>query len=132
MPRGTVTTISNAATRPPCVGRRAAGRPGGTLLSLELAVDRSEATVVLTGELDRGGVDPFERAVRALRSTGVESIVVDLRGLDVLQPAGLALLVSLRNDAKRTALRLELVPGPPAVQRLFALTATRRLFTWRS
>jgi len=36
----------------------------------------------------------------------------------------------VRNDAKRARRRLDVVPGPPRVQRIFELTATRGLFDW--
>jgi anti-anti-sigma factor len=51
--------------------------------------------------------------------------------VEFLDSMGLRVLLSLRNDAKRDGHSLVLVPGPRAVQRVFALTATRTLFDWR-
>ena len=50
---------------------------------------------------------------------------------ELLDSTGLRVLLSLRNDAKRDGHSLVLIPGSPAVQRVFALTATRTLFDWR-
>jgi anti-sigma B factor antagonist len=99
--------------------------------SLSVVPDRDEVAVVMTGELDVGSADVLDRKVRELEGSGFERIVIDLRGIEFMDSAGLRVLLSLRNDALRNHHRLTLVPGPPAVQRIFDLTATRGLFDWR-
>ncbi len=90
-----------------------------------------QATVAPTGDLDSASSLSVEREVRQLYGSGVERVVLDLRGVGFLDSSGLRALIGLRNDAKRTSRGLTLVPGPPDVQRIFSLTATRGLFDWR-
>ena len=98
--------------------------------TVAVAPDRREVAVVPRGELDLATVEALENEVCELRDAGFEEIVVDLRRLSFMDSTGLALLVTLRNDAMRTGYRLTLRPGPPSVQRVFAITGTRGLFRW--
>lgn len=100
-------------------------------LSVVPVPDMREVTVVAAGELDLAYGDVLERAVRRLYGSGVQRVVIDLRRVAFLDCAGLRVLLSLRNDAKRNGHSLTLVPGPPAAQRIFNITATRGLFDWR-
>lgn len=90
-----------------------------------------EVVVVPSGELDFGSADRLDAEVRELRRTGCAHVVLDLRGLAFMDSTGLRVLLSIRNDAKRDGFGLTLVPGPPVIQRVFELTATRGLFDWR-
>ncbi|HWT94708.1 MAG TPA: STAS domain-containing protein [Solirubrobacteraceae bacterium] len=100
-------------------------------LRVNVVPARAEVHVVPVGALDVHTVGPVEEAVRELREAGFETIVVDLRGLDFLDSSGLGMLLSLRNTARRTGHRLELIRGSRLVQRVFELTATVALFDWR-
>ena len=93
--------------------------------------DGGEAVVALTGELDVSCADVLEREVRRLRRAGFDRVVVDLCRVVFVDSSGLRALISLRNTAQREGHRLVLRPGPPRVQRIFDLTATRGLFDWR-
>jgi anti-anti-sigma factor len=75
--------------------------------------------------------DELEREVRQLRGSGIERVVIDLRGVEFLDSAGLRVLISLRNDAKRRRHSLSLVRPPATVRRVFTLTGTHGLFDWR-
>ena len=99
--------------------------------SIAVVRDGRRVTVVPSGDLDVDSAEVLDLEVRGLRAAGFEQMVIDLRGLTFLDSSGLRLLLSLRNDAKRRGRRLVLVPGPPVVQRIFAMTATRTLFDWR-
>ena len=98
--------------------------------SVTVAPDRREVAVVPSGELDLASVDALEREVRELRDAGFDEIVIDLRRLSFMDSTGLRLLVTLRNEAERAGYSLTLRPGPPSVQRVFAITGTRGLFHW--
>jgi anti-sigma B factor antagonist len=89
-----------------------------------------QATVAPSGDLDSASYLSVEREVRQLYGSGVDRVILDLRGVGFLDSSGLRALIGLRNDAKRTSRGLTLVPGPPGVQRIFSLTATRGLFDW--
>jgi anti-anti-sigma factor len=101
--------------------------------AFEVAVvpNRREVVVVAVGELELASAGTLEREVRELRQVGFDQIVVDLRRVTFIDSSGLRTLLTLRNDARRDGHALKLIPGPPEVQRIFALTATQSLFDWR-
>ncbi|MEA2299458.1 MAG: hypothetical protein QOF77_2394 [Solirubrobacteraceae bacterium] len=99
--------------------------------SLSVAADGVQVVVAPSGDLDLVSSEVLEREVRQHQFRGAERIVVDLRGVGFLDSTGLRVLLSLRNDAKRNHHSFSLIAGRPAVQRVFALTATRGLFDWR-
>ena len=85
----------------------------------------------MVGALDLASADKLGHAVAHVRAAGFTDIALDLRGVDVIDSTGLRMLLSLRNDAKRNGHALTLVSPVPAVRRIFAVTGTRALFTWR-
>ncbi len=99
--------------------------------SLQVVPDRSEVAVVPAGEVDMSCSGQLVDAVRELRDAGFDRIVVDLRRVDFLDSSALTGLLALRTEALRDGWTLKLVPGPPAAQRIFDVTDTRRLFDWR-
>ena len=100
-------------------------------LSSSVVPDRSEIVVVPASDLDASSADSLDGEMRELPRLGFDRVVIDLRGVGFVDSMGLRVLLSLRNDAKRDGHSLVLIPGSPAVQRVFALTATRTLFDWR-
>jgi anti-anti-sigma factor len=99
-------------------------------LPISIVPDRARVIVVPAGEVDIACADDLDREVRELRRSGFDRIAIDLRELELLTSAGLRVLLSLRNDAKRDGHELTLIPGARAVQRVFDITATRTLFDW--
>lgn len=89
-----------------------------------------EVVVTAIGDLDGLAADTFDRELRRL-ALGGRRLVIDLRRVDFLDSSGLRALLALRNQAKRNHHDLTLIPGPPAVRRVFRLTATTGLFDWR-
>jgi anti-anti-sigma factor len=89
-----------------------------------------ELRIAPEGDLDLAAGRILEGEIRQRKSPSTERVVVDLRGVGFLDSTGLRVLISLRNDAKRGGHDLTLVAGPPTVQRVFQLTATRGLFNW--
>jgi anti-sigma B factor antagonist len=88
------------------------------------------AVVQLFGELDLGEVEPLKREFDRLCENGLSALTVDLSGLDFVDSSGLHALLRLRGDCAGRQLALQLVPGPPTVQRLFRLTGTETQFTF--
>ena len=85
----------------------------------------------MVGELDLASADELGQAVAQVRAAGFNDIALDLRGVDFIDSTGLRMLLSLRNDAKRTGYALTLLSPAPTVRRIFAVTGTRGLFDWR-
>jgi len=98
-----------------------------------ISVKRSsdEVTVVVVGDLDLASADELGQAVAQVLAAGFTDVALDLRGVDFIDSTGLRMLLSLRNDAKRTGHALTLESPAPTVQRIFAVTGTRGLFDWR-
>ena len=88
------------------------------------------AVVRLIGELDLGEVEALQEELDRLCSNGLAELMLDMSELDFVDSTGLHLLMKLRGRCARQELPLTLVPGPPAVQRLFQLTGTDGQFTF--
>lgn len=84
-------------------------RPGSVRLSLR-------------GELDLATAYAFDKQMLDVESRRPELIVVDLRGLTMLDSAGLARLVSAQRRARRGGWRLVLVKGGKIVMRVLQTT----------
>ena len=78
--------------------------------------------VTLTGELDLSTAYAFDRRLLAIEQGQPALIVVDLRGLTMLDSAGLARIVSAQRRARRGGWRLVLVRGGRAIQRVLQTT----------
>ncbi len=96
---------------------------------MELSRRPGALAVVLRGELD---VATAPRLDDALGDGGeaLRDLVVDLRDLTFLDSTGLRSLLRARGLAEAAGGGLVLVPGPPAVQRVFELTGLAEQFTW--
>ena len=79
--------------------------------------------VALRGELDLEHAYTFDEELRRVEGLGPPCVVLDLRELSFLDSAGLARLLAARRRAQRSRMRLLLVRGRPAIQRLLAITA---------
>jgi anti-sigma B factor antagonist len=85
--------------------------------------EEGDVTVVaLSGEFDLASVEEFERAIGKLEASGARVLLVDLSGLEFMDSSGLRALVMADRRARAAARRLAIVPGPPAVRRVFEIT----------
>jgi anti-anti-sigma factor len=78
--------------------------------------------VTLEGELDLASAYALDRRLLAIEQAHPRLIVVDLRGLTMLDSAGLARLVSAQRRARRGGWKLVLVRGGRAIQRVLQMT----------
>jgi anti-sigma B factor antagonist len=74
------------------------------------------------GEIDLASVDELDAKLRTLRETGFDHLVLDLRGVTFMDSTGLRLILSWDDAAREDGIDFSLVPGAPAVQRLFEIT----------
>jgi anti-anti-sigma factor len=93
--------------------------------------ENGHAVVSPQGELDMATVGAVDRELKELRSEGVARILLDLGGLTFMDSSGLHLITRWVNEASKDGFELELEPGPPAVQRIFELTAVTDTLPWR-
>lgn len=78
--------------------------------------------VMLEGELDLANAYAFDRRLLAIEQQHPRLIVVDLRGLTMLDSAGLARLLSAQRRARRGGWKLVLVRGGRAIHRVLQMT----------
>ena len=63
----------------------------------------------------------FER----LRAGGSRRLILDLSGLEFMDSSGLRCILDHDAELRQKGVKLVLVPGPPAVQRVFEITHTK-------
>ena len=101
-----------------------------TLLQMRVEPDGPWTVVVVAGELELSTAPRFMAAVQQLLDAGAGAIRIDLGGVTFIDSTGLRTLLRLAaRDARVT--RLELLPGPPAVQRVFELCGVEDLLPLR-
>jgi anti-anti-sigma factor len=92
-----------------------------------------QATVLsLQGKLDIASERCLEQALRRAWAVGCTEMVIDLGGLEFMDAAGMKVLLMAREYMLEHGTRLFLAPGPPSVQRMFQLTGTLELFSFRT
>jgi anti-sigma B factor antagonist len=95
-------------------------RPGE--LTIVSAREGDIHVISLTGELDLATADELEQELARVEATDVLSIVLDLSGLRFMDSTGVRLILGADARSRANSNRLTLLPGPPAVQRVFELT----------
>ena len=96
--------------------------PGG--FTWEVVHDGRSVRVVPVGELDLATCGQLEPAIHELLRAGAERLIIDLRRVCFLDSTGLRLTLALDAAARGDGFDLELIPGPPDVQRVFEITGT--------
>jgi stage II sporulation protein AA (anti-sigma F factor antagonist) len=94
-------------------------------LRCEVSRDRDRASIRTIGDLDLATVPSLAAHVAQVREAGCRHITLDLSDLAFIDSTGLRFLLVCHADSDRDGFTMALVPGPPAVQRVFELTATR-------
>ncbi len=97
----------------------------------EVKREDGRAVVSPRGELDMATAGAVDQELRELRRAGVANILLDLGGLTFMDSSGLHLITKWVNEASKDGFELELKPGPPAVQRIFDLTAMSDSLPWK-
>jgi anti-anti-sigma factor len=85
---------------------------------VDVTRDGDLVRIALAGELDLANTAQVEPL---LREPGVERRLLDLRALTFMDSSGLRLILATHAAARREGWSLAIVPGPPAVQRVFAI-----------
>ena len=98
---------------------------------LEVHPERDTARVAAVGELDLATVPQVRAQLDQLADAGFSSLVLDLRGTSFLDATGLRLALDWHAHARTHHLEFSILPGPPAVMRIFDITgvADRLPFT---
>ena len=88
--------------------------------------------VTLEGELDLGNAYSFDKRMLAVEARQPTLVIIDLRGLTMLDSAGLARIVSAQRRARRGGWRLVLVKGGRIIQRVLQTTRLDELLEMTS
>ena len=86
--------------------------------------ERDRVRIAVAGELDIATTPRVERAIRELLESGFDHVILDLTDVEFLDSTGLQLILRMQASADAGRYRFQVRPGPPAVQRIFALTGT--------
>lgn len=101
------------------------GRPGGVperRLELQDATSAGRHVLKLSGELDVATAPDLQAAVVRICASGTRIVTLDLRELAFMDSSGLAAIIAASKLCRNLAYEFRLIPGPPAVQRVFELT----------
>ena len=89
------------------------------------------AVVALTGDLDLSGAAPLEAEIGRLRAEpGLDTLVLDLRGLAFLDSSGLRVVVVAHQRTREAGRRFVLVRGAETVHRVFEITRMAERLEW--
>ena len=90
---------------------------------LERTTRDGSVVITLQGEIDMATVDGLEARLAEICDRE-PAVTVDLRRVGFLDCLGLRLLVGRHDASEARGERIDFVPGPSAVQRVFELTRT--------
>jgi anti-sigma B factor antagonist len=80
----------------------------------------TELTVPISGEFEMATTFTVEPELeRALEQPGLERLTLDLSDVTFIDSTGIGVVLRLASEAQRRGIELEIVPGPPEVQRVF-------------
>ncbi len=97
-------------------------------LRTALSEQGSSTTISLDGEWDLAAQEGARRAVRRALSRQPARVVLDLSRLTFIDSSGVHVVIDLVKRAARLRIELAIIPGPPAVQRIFDVCGlTQRL-----
>jgi anti-sigma B factor antagonist len=88
----------------------------------EVFPERDRVRIAPIGELDIATAPQLEATIRELVESGFDQVVLDLAKVEFLDSTGLRLILRWHASAAEDRLRFQVLPGPPAVQKIFSLT----------
>lgn len=98
----------------------------GTPFRCAVARDGTAVRITVEGELDLASAGAVEELLRAPLEDGVERRILDLSGLTFMDSTGLRAILTAHGAARREGRSaLQIVPGPPAVQRIFEICGVK-------
>lgn len=103
---------------------------GNSRNAMRIAVRQQGTTITieLTGEWDLTGRTAARQAIARALAGRPECVLLDLTRLEFIDAIGLHVTTELAQRSAVQNVRLVIIPGPPAVQRVFELTgASERL-----
>ncbi len=78
--------------------------------------------LVLSGELDMGGVAAFEAAAAQLCRLGAAEVLVDITKIDFIDSSGLRAILTVKSACEERGCRFSMSHGSGQAEKLFELT----------
>jgi anti-anti-sigma factor len=102
---------------------RSGSQPAPNTRSFRCEVSLQDRTAIVRaiGELDLATVQVLDEQLEALRDAEFRRLILDLRNLDFIDSAGLHRILGYHSRARQDGFSIELIKGPPAVQRIFEI-----------
>jgi anti-anti-sigma factor len=94
----------------------------GDVLHVDAKSDGTQATIILVGEFDMIGTEPFWGIVDEVLAARPKSIVLEARGLTFTDSSGLMALVRARDAANATGVEFRIDQPSPALRRIAELS----------
>lgn len=93
-------------------------------LQIEELSDGADHTLKLSGELEISSANTLQAAVTRLCEQPLQSLTIDLSGLQFIDSTGMAAIILASKICEREpdSHEFRLIAGPPSVQRLFEIT----------
>lgn len=88
-------------------------------LRIALSEQGSSTMIRLDGEWDLAAQEAARRVVCPVLARQPARVVLDLSGLTFIDSSGVHVLIEFVKRAVRLKIELAIIPGPPAVQRIF-------------
>ena len=98
--------------------------PDAKSFRCDVSREAATATVQALGALDLATVPVLDDQLAALRDAGFRRLILDLRGLELIDSTGLRCILKYDAAARQDGFSIALIQGPTAVQRIFVLTGT--------
>ena len=96
-------------------------RRAGPELEFRLSRRGTTTNIELVGECDLAARAGIQDAIPQVLTPDTESVVLDLGRVKLIDASGVGIVLALARRAQAQQVRLGICPGPPAVQRVFAM-----------
>lgn len=101
-------------------------------LAIMITQQGTTTTVTLRGEWDMAEAPTVRQALRDVLERSPECLVLDLSWLSFIDSTGVHGVIELHRRSERQRVRLMIVPGPRAVQRVFELVGLSKILPFLS
>ena len=99
---------------------------------IEVTARIGRTTVALRGEFDMSATFTVEPALEeALKTPGLEALTLDLGELTFIDSTGVGVLLRVHEETEQRGIELAIEPGPPEVQRVFAVAGLTDVLPFR-
>jgi anti-sigma B factor antagonist len=96
----------------------------------DVTAEPGRVRVTPRGELDLATATDLERRLRELRESGFDHVLLDLRDLAFIDSTGLRVMMRENAAAQADGRTFHVIPGSPAVQRIFDLACVTQQLTF--